>query len=100
MKNLNRNLTFALGLAVWCLAAYAAEDVVTAVSGTVKKVDHAGKTAVVATADGTEHTVHFVKKTAVHGASDTEKGSKDDFHGVKEVSEVVVHYSEKGGQKT
>src|ERR1035441_6386973 len=72
-------------------------DVVTAVHGTVTKVDSATKTVVVKTADGTEHTLHFVTKTTVHGADRT---AKDTFHGVKEGSEVVAHYTAKGTEKT
>src|ERR1700693_499061 len=76
-----------------CLAA----DVVTAVRGTVTKVDSAAKTVVVKTKDGTEQTVHFANKTVVHG---TEAGAKDTFKGVKEGSEVVAHYTTKGAAKT
>jgi hypothetical protein len=83
-----------------CCAAFAAEDVATAVSGTVKKVDSGTKTMVVKTADGTEHTFHYAKKTTVHGAEATEAGSKDALHGVKEGSEVAVHYTSKGAEKT
>ena len=72
-------------------------DVVTAVHGTVTKVDSATKTIAVKTADGTEHTLHFVAKTTVHGADRT---AKDTFHGVKEGSEVVAHYTAKGTEKT
>jgi len=56
-----------LGMSFAALAMFAADDVVTAVEGTVKKVDAGSKTVVVKTADGTEHTVHFASKTAVHG---------------------------------
>ena len=70
---------------------------VTAVHGTVTKVDSAAKTIVVKTADGAEHTLHFVGKTAVHG---TEVGAKDTFRGVKEGSEVVAHYTAKGAEET
>jgi hypothetical protein len=76
-----------------CFAA----DVVTAVHGTVTKVDAGAKTIVVKTKDGTEHTLHFVAKTTVHG---TDVGAKDTFKGVKEGSEVVAHYTEKGAEKT
>jgi hypothetical protein len=91
-----------IGLAamVGAPVAFAAEDVVTAIEGTVKKVDAAGKTVVVATADGTEHAIHFVKKTSVHGWEATEAGAKDGMHGVKEGSHVVVHYTEQAGVKT
>jgi hypothetical protein len=81
------------------MAALAADDVVSAVHGTITKVDAATKTAVVKTADGTEHTIHFVDKT-VHGAKATETGAKDAFHGLKKGSEVAVHYTEKGSEKT
>src|SRR5579871_634149 len=76
-----------------CLAVQPVE----AVHGTVSKVDSTAKTMVVKTKDGTEHTLHFVGKTTVHG---TEAGAKDTFHGVKEGSEVVAHYTEKGSEKT
>lgn len=76
------------------------EDVVTAAHGTITKVDAAAKTITVKTKDGTEHTIHVVDKTAVHGAEATETGAKDSMHGLKEGSEVVAHYTEKGGEKT
>jgi VCBS repeat-containing protein len=87
-------------LLVFAALSFAADDVATAVEGVVQKTDAATKTAVVKTADGTEHTFHFVKKTAVHGADDTAAGAKDAFHGLKEGSEVVVHYTTKGTEKT
>lgn len=74
-----------------------AVDVVTAVHGTITKVDSATKTVVVKTADGTEHTVKMVGKTTVHG---TDVASKDTFHGLKEGTEVVAHYTTKGTEKT
>jgi len=85
----------ALGMYFWnpCLAA----DVTTAVHGTVTKVDEGTKTIVVKTKEGVEHTVHFVDATAVHGV---EAGAKDTFKGVKEGSEVVVHYTMTGADKT
>jgi hypothetical protein len=89
-----------LGISFAAIALFAADDVVTAVEGTVKKVDAGTKTVVVQTADGTEHTVHFVSKTAVHGWDATEAGAKDGMHGVKEGSHVVVHYTVKGTEKT
>lgn len=91
-------VVLAAGLIV--MAARAADDVVSAVHGTITKLDAAAKTAVVKTADGIEHTIHFVDKTAVHGAEATATGSEDAFHGLKEGSEVAVHYTEKGGEKT
>ena len=68
-------VTFALG----------AEDAVTAVHGTITKVDRVAKTVVVKTADGAEHTLHFVGKTTVRGADVTAQGAKESFHGLKRV---------------
>lgn len=82
------------------IAIFAADDAVTAVEGTVKKVDAGAKTVVIATADGTEHTVHVASKTAVHGWDASEAGSKDAMHGVNEGSHVVAHYTVKGSQET
>jgi hypothetical protein len=77
--------------------AGAADDVVSAVAGSIKTVDKGTKTAVVKTTDGTEHTLHFVGKTTAHGA---EAGSKDALAGVKEGDQVVVHYTKKGAVET
>jgi hypothetical protein len=82
------------------LPTRATDAVVSAIHGTITKLDSATRTAVVKTADGTEHTIHFVDKTAVHGAEATAEASKDAFHGLKEGSEVAVHYTEKGSEKT
>jgi len=80
--------------------AFAAEPKEGAFRGTITKIDNAAKTAAVKTADGTEHTMHFVGRTTVHGAEKTAAGAQDAFHGLKEGSEVVVHYTAKGGEET
>jgi hypothetical protein len=106
MKNISvKNLVRAALLVLLVSAlGWADEDVVTAVHGTITKLDAGTKTAVVKTADGTEHTIKFVDKTTVHGAKAsadaTETGAKDTFHGLKEGSEVVAHYTTKGTEKT
>src|SRR6266566_3334545 len=74
-----------------------AVEAVSAVHGTISKVDSGTKTIVVKTADGTEHTFRLIAKTTVHG---TEVGAKDTFHGLKEGTNVVAHYTEKGTEKT
>jgi hypothetical protein len=74
-------------------AAFAAEDVVSAVHGTIKKVDSATKTIVVKTADGTEHSLHFLDNTAVHGVDAAKESAKDSWHGLREGTEVVAHYT-------
>ncbi|MGA3205934.1 MAG: hypothetical protein ABSF12_25855 [Bryobacteraceae bacterium] len=89
-----------LSMSFAALVTFAADDVVSAVEGTVKKVDAGTKTVVVTTADGTEHTLHIVKKTTVHGWDAADAGAKDGMHGVKEGSHVVVHYTTLGAEKT
>lgn len=76
--------------------SFAAEPI-TAVHGTISRLDEKAKMIAIKTADGTEHTVHFVGKTAVHG---TTAAAKDTFHGLKQGSEVVAYYSAKGADKT
>jgi hypothetical protein len=79
---------------------YAAGDVVSAVHGTIDKVDSASKTVVVKSADGTEHTFHFADTTAVHGADATAGAAKDSWHGMTKGTEVVAHYTGRGADKT
>ena len=73
---------------------------ITAVKGKVEKIDHTAKTIVVKAEDGTEHTFHFVGRTAVHGGEMAEAAAKESFHGLKEGSDVVVHYTVKGSEET
>jgi hypothetical protein len=68
--------------------------------GTVLKLDDAAKTVVVKLSDGTKHTLHFVERTTVHGAHETAVGANDTFHGLKEGSDVAVHYTAKGTEET
>lgn len=83
-----------------CWSAQAIEEHHGFLVGQVMKVDSAAKTVALKTADGTEHTVHFVGRTAVHGAQLTAAGGKDAFHGVKEGSQIAVHYTAKGTVET
>jgi hypothetical protein len=78
----------------------AAQDVVHAIDGTVKKVDSGTKTVVIETKDGTEHTFHYAADVTVDGAKDTEKGTVDAAHGVGEGSKVALHYTTVGGKDT
>lgn len=72
-------------------------EAVTAVHGTVTRLDAKAKIIVVKNRDGMETTLHWASKTAVHG---TQAASKDTFKGLQEGYEVVVHYTEKGSDKT
>jgi hypothetical protein len=74
-----------------------AEEAVTAVHGTISKIDSGAKTIAIKTKDGTEQTLHWIGKTTVHG---TDAAAKDTFKGLKEGSEVVAHYTVKGADKT
>ena len=86
-----------LGRLVLCLTMAAAiclaQDVVSFVHGTVKKVDKATKTVVVKSADGTEHTIKVTGDTTV-------KGTKNGFDGLKEGTEVVARTTGKGADET
>jgi hypothetical protein len=91
-----------VGSVAW--QASLAEDVVHAVSGIVKSVDKTGKTMVVKTADGTEHTIKWTDKTTVKGVDASGKavaaGSVDTYDGLKDGAKVSVKYTEKGTEKT
>jgi len=80
--------------------AYASEDVVTAIHGSVEKIDSTTKTVIVKTEDGLRHSVHFTDRTAIHGVEAGEDVTKDSWHGLKEGSEVVVHYTTRGTEDT
>jgi hypothetical protein len=97
MKNVLRFLAVAT---LMVFVAYPVDDVVSAVHGTVTKVDSAAKTIVVKTKAGTEQTVHYTEKTAVWGADKAAEGAKDTYKGVAAGSEVVVQYTEKAGEKS
>jgi hypothetical protein len=79
--------------------AFAASDVVSAIKGTVKKIDTESKTVIVEAVDGTEHAVRFVSNTVVYGFGKTRKGAGEALQSLKEGSEVVVHYTKKGAEK-
>jgi hypothetical protein len=89
-----------LTLLIMCWPALAVERRHGILVGEVLKVDAAAKTVVVKLADGTEHSVHFVKRTAVHGAEGAAAAAEDAFHGLKEGSQVAVHYTAKGADET
>ena len=95
-----RKLLYA-GLCLLILApmALAASDVVSAIKGTVKKIDAESKTVIVETADGTEHAVQFLERTVVYGIGKTRKGAREALRSLKEGSEVVVHYTRRGAEK-
>ena len=61
-----KTIALVSALALSTSLSFAAQDVVHAVEGTVTKVDSATKTVAVKTADGTEHTFHYLGDVTVH----------------------------------
>jgi hypothetical protein len=68
-----------------------------AVSGVVKSVDSATKTAVIDTGEGVEVAVKYTGKTVVKGAKATAKAVDV---GTLKGAHVIVHYTDKGAEKT
>lgn len=87
-------------IAVLCVfalcAVLGAQTRPSVVQGTIKRLDAATRTAVVATANGAEEVIEFGDKTVVHG---TVAASKDAFRGLKVGSEVVAQYTVTGSKK-
>jgi hypothetical protein len=95
-----KRLSLMLMLMALCWSTLAIEQRHGILVGVVLKLDAAASTVVVKAADGTEHTLHFVKRTTVHGAHETATGAKDAFHGLQEGGQVAVHYTAKGTVET
>jgi VCBS repeat-containing protein len=92
-----KTIALVSALALSTSLSFAADDVVHAVDGTVTKIDTTTKTIAVKTADGTEHTFHYLGDVTVHGSKDAAKGT---VNGVKEGSKVAVHYTVEGSKET
>jgi ribosomal protein S11 len=88
-----RKVLLAVAGLAFAASVSVAQDVVSFIHGTVKKVDSTTKTIVVKTKDGTDHTIKVA-------GDDTVKGTKDGFNGIKEGSEVVVSSTGKGADAT
>ena len=93
---MNKLLVFGVMFLLFCSTAFA----ITAVKGRVEKIDHTAKTILVKAEDGTEHTFRFAARTTVHGVEKAGGAAEDAFHGLKEGSDVVVHYTAKGSVET
>ena len=93
---MNKLLVFGVPFLLFCSTAFA----ITAVKGKVEKIDHTAKTILVKAEDGTEHTFHFVGWTTVHGTEMAGAAAKESLHGLKEGSDVIVHYTAKGSDET
>src|SRR5271154_1073678 len=92
-----KTIALVSALALSASLGFAADDVVHAVDGTVERVETGTKTVVVKTADGTEHTFHYVGDVTVDGSKDAAKGT---VKGVTVGSKVAVHYTAEGTKET
>ena len=81
-------------------AILSATEKTASVEGHVTKVDRTAKTLVVKASDGTEHTMHLVERTVVHGGKETHKGAEEAARDLQEGSQVVVHYTKQGADET
>jgi hypothetical protein len=88
-----KKLTYLVVFVILGVGIVVAQDLVSFLHGTIKKVDSATKTIVVKSADGTEHTIKITDASVV-------KGSKDGFNGLKEGTEVVARTTGKGADET
>ncbi len=68
--------------------------------GEIHKLDSAAKTVVVKLADGTRNTGHVVTRTSVRGAQEATAAGNEAFDGLKDGSEVAVHYTAGGTEDT
>ncbi|MGA2537565.1 MAG: hypothetical protein ABSF53_16220 [Terracidiphilus sp.] len=85
---------------VFVSTAFASADVVSAVHGSIVKIDSGARIVVVKTADGTRHSLHLIDRTAVHGAETSADAVKDSWHGLAKGSEVVAHYTSRASLDT
>ena len=92
MKSLILRTIAGVLLATACFAVEPAHTV----HGRIYRIGSDVRKMVIKTADGMEYAFRWTGETTVHGAK---AGSVDLYRGLKEGGEVVVHYSEKGGEK-
>lgn len=89
-----------LGVAAMLIACYwsanAVEERHGFLVGEVLKLDARATAVVIKSVDGAEHTLHFVKRTTVHGATGIAADTTDLFKGLKEGAQVVAHYTAVG----
>jgi hypothetical protein len=97
-----RNL--AVTVAILSLFSFAgiarATEKTASVEGVVTKIDRDAKTLEVKAVDGTEHTMHLVRRTVVHGGKESYKRGEDAARDLQEGNQVVVHYTKQGIDET
>lgn len=70
------------------------------IEGVVTKIDRSAKTVIVKATDGTEHTIHLVGRTVVHGGNEIYTRAEEAGRDLQEGSQVVVHYTKQGTDET
>jgi hypothetical protein len=97
---MSKHLLLTIVLMTGCVSSFAIARRHGILVGEILRLDEGARTAVVKAEDGTEHTVHFLKRTSVHGAQAGAAGAKDVFSGLKQGSQVAVHYTAQGTEET
>ncbi|QHS53136.1 hypothetical protein [Edaphobacter sp. 12200R-103] len=85
-----------VGVASQAATVFAAQDVVGAVEGSVKKIDATTKVVTIDTADGARHSYSLADDLVVH----TGNGAADGLRGIRVGGNVAVHYTVEGGRET
>jgi hypothetical protein len=92
-----------LGITAFLLSSFAtceAQELVRAVEGQVKSVDVLGKTIVVETDDGIDHTLNYVEQTVIRGAHAADQAATHDVHALRQGTKIVAHYTTMDGKDT
>jgi hypothetical protein len=98
---MRRSLLTLGGLILFAVQLHAADDVVGAVAGTVRKIDEGSKVIVLDVGKGSERTFHYTDEIAVHGAKDVAvRAPKGVAVKIKAGTRVAVHYTVKGTDET
>src|SRR5277367_88581 len=69
-SKMKRTMFVLVCVLLFSLRSFAADDVGSAVAGTVRKIDAATRTFVLETDKGVRHTFHYTEEVSVHGVKD------------------------------
>ena len=97
-RNLAVTVTIILLFSVTGIAG--ATEKTASIEGVVAKIDRDSKTGEIKAADGTEHTMHLVRRTVVQSGREYSKRGDDAVRELQEGDEVVVHYAKLGTDST
>lgn len=103
LSNVSKLLFVAI-VAAFCAQIAVAQTMMHAVEGAVTKIDTSAKTIVIKAADGTEHVFKYTEKTTMRGlkagAHEAKAGGVEAYMKGKEGTDVVVHYTGEGADKS